>query len=158
MTRVLARRGQVPWSPPSVNRPGLIGELPEAESQGALESQVAGVGVSVEVWVVKRSRPWSQVLGQAVILKSMRTLAVLLLTGMALTFASVAGAKIPPLYKNCTALDKKYPHGLGRVHAHDKTSGTPVTSFLRSDRLYRLANSYNKGLDRDHDGIACEKA
>jgi hypothetical protein len=88
----------------------------------------------------------------------MRTLAALLLAGMALTFVPVAGARIPPLYKNCTALNKKYPHGVGRVHAHDKTSGTPVTTFLRSDRLYRLAASFNKGLDRDNDGIACEKA
>jgi hypothetical protein len=93
-----------------------------------------------------------------VILKLMRTLAVMLLVGVALTFVSVAGAKIPPLYKNCAALNKKYPHGVGRVHAHDKTSGTPVTTFFRSDRLYRLAISYNKGLDRDNDGIACEKA
>jgi hypothetical protein len=28
-----------------------------------------------------------------------------------------------------------------------------VTNFRRSNRLYRL----NKGLDRDKDGIACEK-
>jgi hypothetical protein len=28
-----------------------------------------------------------------------------------------------------------------------------VTNFRRSNRLYRL----NKGLDRDRDGIACEK-
>jgi hypothetical protein len=33
-------------------------------------------------------------------------------------------------------------------------SGTPVTTFKRSNLLYRQ-NSY---LDRDKDGIACEKA
>jgi Excalibur calcium-binding domain len=33
-----------------------------------------------------------------------------------------------------------------------------VTTFLHSDRLYRIAMSYNRGLDRDKDGIACEKA
>jgi hypothetical protein len=63
-----------------------------------------------------------------------------------------------PLYKNCTALNKRYWHGIGRTNAHDKTSGAPVTTFRRSNRLYRLALSYNKGLDRDKDGIACEKA
>jgi Excalibur calcium-binding domain len=30
--------------------------------------------------------------------------------------------------------------------------------IMRSTRIYRLAMSYNKGLDRDKDGIACEKA
>jgi Excalibur calcium-binding domain len=36
-----------------------------------------------------------------------------------------------------------------------------VTTFKRSTRLYNLAMSYNSqrhyNLDRDHDGIACEK-
>jgi hypothetical protein len=62
------------------------------------------------------------------------------------------------LYKNRTNLNKKYPHGLGRVGARDHTSGTPVTNFKRSTKLYKLAMSYNRGLDRDKDGIACEKA
>jgi hypothetical protein len=65
---------------------------------------------------------------------------------------------IPKLWKNCTNVNKRYPHGVGKVGARDKTSGTPVTNFKRSGRLYRLAMSYNKGLDRDKDGIACEKA
>jgi Excalibur calcium-binding domain len=76
----------------------------------------------------------------------------------ALVLVAVASAKAPALYKNCRHLNAKYPHGLGRVHAHDKTSGAPVTRFFRSDRLYRRAMSYNKTLDRDKDGIACEKA
>jgi hypothetical protein len=87
-----------------------------------------------------------------------------LIAAAALLLASPAGAAtgnadvIPRLYKNCTNLNKKYPHGLGKVGARDRTSGTPVTNFKRSTRLYRLAMSYNKGLDRDKDGIACEKA
>jgi Excalibur calcium-binding domain len=32
-----------------------------------------------------------------------------------------------------------------------------VTNFKRSTRLYSLAMRYNKRLDRDKDGIACEK-
>jgi Excalibur calcium-binding domain len=31
-----------------------------------------------------------------------------------------------------------------------------VTTFKRSNRLYTIAMKYNKGLDRDKDGIACE--
>jgi hypothetical protein len=68
-----------------------------------------------------------------------------------------ATAVAPPLYKNCTALNKKYPHGVGKVGARDKTSGTPVTNFRRSNTVFRTAMSHNKGLDRDKDGIACEK-
>jgi hypothetical protein len=58
-------------------------------------------------------------------------------------------------YPNCKVLNSRYPHGVGRVGAHDHTrSGSdPVTNFRRSTALY-LAN---RGLDRDHDGIACEK-
>jgi hypothetical protein len=58
-----------------------------------------------------------------------------------------------PCNKNCTALHKRYPHGVGKVGARDKTMGTPVTTFKRSNRLYSL----NKGLDRDKDGFAREK-
>jgi hypothetical protein len=54
-------------------------------------------------------------------------------------------------------VNARYPHGVGKVGAHDKTSGEPVTNFRRSTRLYRLAMSYNRGLDRHKDGIACEK-
>ena len=32
-----------------------------------------------------------------------------------------------------------------------------MTNFRRSTVLYNLAMSYNSGLDRDKDGIACEK-
>jgi hypothetical protein len=77
------------------------------------------------------------------------------------TFVNVTSpaspAVIPPLYKNCTNFNKRYPHGVGRRLARDKTSGTPVRTFLRSTLIYRRAMSYNSGLDRDKDGIACEK-
>src|SRR5262245_51345347 len=62
-------------------------------------------------------------------------------------------------YKNCTLLNRVYPHGVGRVGARDRDSKgrplpDPVTNFKRSNLLYRQ----NKGSDRDKDGIACEKA
>lgn len=98
----------------------------------------------------------------------MRFLVALVLVGAALVLANQAAAVIgptgatrsaamPALYKNCTALNQKYPHGLGKLNARDKSSGVPVTTFKRSTRLYNIANGYNKGLDRDNDGIACEK-
>jgi len=43
------------------------------------------------------------------------------------------------------------------VGAHDKTSDEPVTNFKRRNKLFMVAMSYNKGLDRDHDDIACEQ-
>lgn len=57
-------------------------------------------------------------------------------------------------FANCTDAHRYYPHGIGKSGAHDHTSGTPVTTFYVSTSLY-LANT---GLDRDRDGIACEKA
>ena len=56
-------------------------------------------------------------------------------------------------YQNCTALNKVYPHGVGKYGARDHTSGTPVTNFKRSRALYNA----NDHLDRDNDKIACEK-
>ncbi|MBD1270271.1 excalibur calcium-binding domain-containing protein [Aeromicrobium tamlense] len=64
-----------------------------------------------------------------------------------------APAESAPKFKNCKALNKKYPHGVGMPGAKDKTSGKPVTNFKRSKALYQA----NKGKDRDKDRIACEK-
>ncbi|PKQ31464.1 MAG: calcium-binding protein [Actinobacteria bacterium HGW-Actinobacteria-2] len=61
-------------------------------------------------------------------------------------------------FKNCTALNKVYANGVGKKNAKDHTSGTPVTSFLHSDSLYKKIIKYRKSLDRDKDGIACERA
>jgi hypothetical protein len=56
-------------------------------------------------------------------------------------------------YRNCKALNRAYPHGVGRPGARDKTSGRPVTIF----RVSRSVYSQNTHLDRDRDGVACEK-
>jgi hypothetical protein len=68
-----------------------------------------------------------------------------------------ASQRIPARWKNCTVVNKRYPHGVGKVTAHDLTAGEPVTNFTHSNYLYRLAMRHNRGLDCDHDGIACEK-
>lgn len=62
------------------------------------------------------------------------------------------------LYDNCTNFNQRYPHGVGKNHAHDHTSGTPVRNFLHSTRKYNKAMNHNPDLDRDNDKIACEKA
>lgn len=67
---------------------------------------------------------------------------------------TAASAPMAKTFKNCTALNKKYPHGVGRsTSVRDSTSGIPVTNFKVSKALYKA----NKKSDRDKDGIACEK-
>jgi len=72
--------------------------------------------------------------------------------GAVLTVAAPADATART-FANCTAMHRVYKHGVGRFGAHDHTSGTPVTTFKRSNTLYRA----NKKSDRDGDGIACEQ-
>jgi hypothetical protein len=71
---------------------------------------------------------------------------------------AVTGA-VASLWNNCTKVHTRYPHGVGRLHARDHTrSGTAgVATFKRSTRLYNTAMRYNSDLDRDRDGVACEK-
>ena len=68
-----------------------------------------------------------------------------------------AHARVPAQWKNCTVVNKKYAHGIGKAGARDHTSGTPVTTFTHNTKLYQQAISANGGLDRDKDGIACEQ-
>jgi hypothetical protein len=79
--------------------------------------------------------------------------------GLAKVSSPSAGAVMPRLYRSCTNYNKKYPHGVGRLLARDKVrpGNEPVTTFRRSNRLFRIAMSWNRGLDRDKDRIACEK-
>ncbi|PZG21437.1 calcium-binding protein [Micromonospora craterilacus] len=72
------------------------------------------------------------------------------------TLAVVSPAQAAPkAFKNCTAMHKKYPHGVGKKGARDKVRGKtkPVTNFKVSTAIYNA----NKKLDRDKDGVACEK-
>lgn len=90
----------------------------------------------------------------------MRTLRPLVVLAVTTAVVGLGGtpANAGSIYDNCTALNKKYPHGVGRNDAKDKTSGTPVTTFKRSTKLYKKAMNANSRLDGDKDGIACEKA
>ena len=84
------------------------------------------------------------------------SLAVLSLPLAGLASPAEAAPK-PKHYSSCKALNKDYPHGVGKKGAKDKTSGKPVTNFFHSTKQYDKAMNNNKGLDRDKDGIACEK-
>lgn len=83
-------------------------------------------------------------------------MAIILASVLGISLAPAAGAATKPVkYKNCTALTKVYKHGVGKAGAKDKVASgkTPVTTFTRSTKVYAL----NTHLDRDKDGIACEK-
>ncbi|HMS35576.1 MAG TPA: excalibur calcium-binding domain-containing protein [Arachnia sp.] len=89
-------------------------------------------------------------------------LAVALLGSITVVPVSADAAGRPAWTKNCTALNKKYPHGVGKTSAKDldskgRPAKKPVKNFKKSNTLYKKAMKYNKGLDRDKDGIACEK-
>lgn len=87
-----------------------------------------------------------------------KTVAALLVAGAAVVVpAAAAEAALPFKFKNCTELQKKYPHGVGTKSAKDKTSGKPVTTFRKDTALYNKIVKHNKRLDRDKDKIACEK-
>ncbi len=61
-------------------------------------------------------------------------------------------------YKNCTALNKDFKHGVRKKGGKDKVRGDsdPVSSKLIPVRT-KLYDK-NTHLDRDKDGVACEKA
>jgi hypothetical protein len=86
-------------------------------------------------------------------------LLIAVVAGLVVLAASASAAReaIPARWKNCTIVNKRFPHGVGKLRAHDKTTGTPVRNFRSSTALYLTAMHYNRGLDRDKDGIACEK-
>lgn len=93
---------------------------------------------------------------------SVRTCAAAIAAGALLAGLSMTGvaeaAPTAKTYKNCTELQKVYPHGVGKKGARDLISGRyvagkSVTTFKKDNALYN-ANSKS---DRDKDGVACEK-
>ena len=63
----------------------------------------------------------------------------------------------PRKFGNCDTMNNVYPHGVGLPGAKDNVGSRkdgPVTNFKRDAALYR---AQAKTLDRDNDGIACEK-
>ena len=82
-------------------------------------------------------------------------LAATLCTGIIAAPAANAAAK-PRVFANCKQMNKVYPHGVGKVGAHDRSKAKnfrPVTTFKRDTALYKA----NVARDGDHDGVACEK-
>ena len=79
------------------------------------------------------------------------------LVGVPLVVTASPADAVTARWKNCTVVNQRLHHGVGLRTAHDKTSGVPVTNFRHDSVMYRQAMNANRGLDRDKDGIACEK-
>lgn len=68
-------------------------------------------------------------------------------------------------YTSCKKLNQAYPHGVGRKGAkdHHSKSSKAVTNFKVSTKVFKMNNGARNqatgeyDLDRDNDGIACEK-
>ena len=84
------------------------------------------------------------------------------------TQAKTAPAKTVPAktvkvtkFKNCTAMHKKYAGGVAKnskVHNTKTVAGHKVRAkSSHKPKVSAALYSANKGLDRDKDGIACEK-
>lgn len=79
--------------------------------------------------------------------------------------APPAGAALPKpkAYPNCAALNKVYPHGVAKARTVvDKTTSSyKVRNFVVDAKTYALNDGrvapLQYDLDRDNDGIACEK-
>ena len=98
--------------------------------------------------------------------RSVALAATIALSLSPLALASPSGAATKPVsYKNCTALNKVYKHGVAKKGAKDKVKGKtkPVTNFTVSTIVYQHNDGKKKkyqgerDLDRDNDGVACEK-
>ena len=89
-------------------------------------------------------------------------LAVLTAAAVVALVAAPAAQAAPPAasaYKNCTVLNSQFPNGIGTATAVDRVAAgaKPVTTFRRDTAGYTRAMQHNRGLDRDKDGVACEK-
>ncbi len=97
-------------------------------------------------------------------LTKLRRVGVGLLTTLALALP-VTAAMAPTAdaasyhFSNCTQLHKKFKHGVGKSNAKDKVRGStkPVKTFKKSTKIYKSVVAFNRDLDRDRDGVACEK-
>ena len=77
-----------------------------------------------------------------------------------ISFNANAFAADTQKFKNCSALNKEYPGGISRSGATDMTKkkgklvpASPKKSPVVDDAIYQA----NSKLDRDKDGVACEK-
>jgi hypothetical protein len=64
-----------------------------------------------------------------------------------------AAASSPRHFRNCTAVHTVYKHGI----AKSRYAASHATGLTGAPKVSRSLYRANKGLDRDHDGVACER-
>ena len=77
---------------------------------------------------------------------------IILVIVLSLMFPISATATEIKKFKNCTELNKVYPHGVAKKGYSNK-GGTLKGKPLVNNKIYKL----NSKSDRDKDGIACER-
>jgi len=111
-------------------------------------------GRSARCQVARRTRPYGVCMtafltGRRTLRSLVLVLAISVVAGVLASQAFAGATK----FKNCTAVHKKYKHGIAKstkaANRANGLTGKPKISLS----LYTA----NKGKDRDHDGVACEK-
>lgn len=60
-------------------------------------------------------------------------------------------------YRTCTELQRVHRHGVGKKGAVDKVRGRVTASRVKTFLVNNALYAKNVKLDRDRDGVACEK-
>ena len=79
-----------------------------------------------------------------------KTVSLLLLVGL---FAAVAPMAQAASFENCTAVNKVYPGGVSKSASSTNKGGKTKKAPTVDAKLYKTIVK----MDRDKDGIACEK-
>ena len=82
-----------------------------------------------------------------------KTIASIAIVGLSIALATPSNAA--ETFADCKALSKAYKYGVGLEGAQNMVKGKPKASKHLVDVALYEANK--KKLDRDKDGIACEK-
>jgi hypothetical protein len=84
----------------------------------------------------------------------------IILISILLTTIFIQNAQAMPekKFKNCTALNKEYPGGIAeKATSVNKNKAGVLQDSKKAPKVSSKIYKENKGLDRDKDGIACEK-
>ena len=73
------------------------------------------------------------------------------------TGASTASKVAVTVFKNCTALNAKYPGGVARAGVTGNLVNGKKRAFVKRPVFSTPLYTANKKSDRDKDGIACER-
>lgn len=82
-----------------------------------------------------------------------KTVASIAIVGLSIALATPSNAS--EIFADCKAVNKVYKYGVGLEGAQNMVKGKPKPS--KHDVNKEVYEAHKKSLDRDKDGIACEK-